>query len=247
MTRASMYLAVTALSLATPVAAQELAPELRSTAICEPVAGAGHAPANALRVTGGQTVEGRALLGNRDTIVVDGGSSKGLAVGQRFFTRRAQDWGVRKSFGVHAVNTTGVVRITAVNDTTALADVEYACDAIMPSDFLEAYAEPSLPDGAMRNDASGTPDFSTVGRVLYGEYDKSAAGRGDFMVADIGASRGATPGARFAVYRDMHTAGLPLQAIGEAIVVAAKDDTSVVRFTSARAAIEHGDLLVLRK
>jgi hypothetical protein len=247
MTRASVCFAVAALALATPLMAQELPAELRSMANCEPVAGLGHAPANALRVSGGQTVEGRTLLGDRDTLIIDGGSSKGLAVGQRFFTRRAQDWGIRKSFGVHAVNTTGGIRITAVNGSTALAEVEFACDAIMPSDFLEPYVEPTLPEGAMRTDTNGTPDFSTVGRLLYAEYDKNAAGGRDFMVADIGSARGAVPGARFAVYRDMHVAGLPLQAIGEAIVVAAQPETSVVRFTSARAAVERGDLLVLRK
>ena len=67
------------------------------------------------------------------------------------------------------------------------------------------------------------------------------------MVADIGQSQGATPGARFAVYRDMHQAGLPLAAVGEGIVVSVGSDTSLVRLTRAIDAVETGDLLIPRK
>jgi hypothetical protein len=67
------------------------------------------------------------------------------------------------------------------------------------------------------------------------------------MVADIGQSQGATPGARFAIYRDVHRAGLPLAAVGEAIVVSAGSDTSLVRLTQTIDAVQTGDLLIPRK
>jgi hypothetical protein len=64
---------------------------------------------------------------------------------------------------------------------------------------------------------------------------------------DIGQSQGVTPGVRFAVYRDMHDAGLPLAAVGEGIVVSVGSDTSLLRLTQTIVAVETGDLLIPRK
>ena len=66
------------------------------------------------------------------------------------------------------------------------------------------------------------------------------------MLADIGQGR-AVPGARYAVYRDVHMPGVPLAAVGEAIVISVGDTTSLLRLTQARDAITSGDLLIPRK
>jgi hypothetical protein len=228
--------------------APDMSPALLAIANCEPVAGPGAAPTSALHIAGAQDVDPRELFGPQDTLVIAGGSAQGLAPGQQFFIRRAVDWGTRKSLGaLHAVETTGGLHITAVNETTALAAVDFACDGILSSDFLVPYVKPTLTADMTKTDTSGDPDFSAVGHVLGGNHDTYIAGEGDFMIADIGASRGAVPGARYAVYRDMATAGLPLQPIGEAVVVKATPDSSVVRFTLTRDAARSGDLLVLRK
>ena len=63
----------------------------------------------------------------------------------------------------------------------------------------------------------------------------------------VGEIRGAAPGTRFAIYRNVNVAGLPLAAVGEAIVVFADPETSVVRLTRVRDAIYSGDLLIPRR
>jgi hypothetical protein len=214
------------------------APDARtSLANCEPLAGPATAPSGALHVSGAQMVDARGLFGVRDTLIVAGGSSRGLAVGQRFF----------------------------VNDTTAIAVVDFMCDAVMTGDFLEPYTEASMPETAMSTDASGDLDFSSLGHVLFADADRTTGGGGTFMITDMGGNRGAAVGTRFAIYRDMASDGsiygkmtkgavqagmlpsdLPLQAIGEAVVVAADADTSVVRLTLTRDAVRGGDLLVPR-
>ncbi len=211
---------------------------------CAPAAGGGAVPVGALRLVGGQTLEPRSMFAPGDLLVIGGGSAQGVQLGQQFFVRRARDWGMRKSAGIHAVNTVGGIRIVAVNSGTAIASIDFACEALMVDDFLVPYVEPVLPPNVMHTDTSGELDFSSPGHILFGDDDRSTAGAGSFMVADIGSGRGATPGARLAVYRDLGVPGLPLEAVGEAIVVFAGPDTSVVRFTLTRDAVITGDLLV---
>lgn len=249
MTRAvvTAVLAAALVSVAPAAWAADIPAPAIAEANCAPVAGAGSAPSGALRVSGGQSVEPRNVFGPSDTLIIDGGSARGVSVGQRYFVRRAQDWDTRKSAGVHTVSTAGGLRIVAVNDATALAVVDFVCEAIMTSDFLVPYVEPPVPADWARADVSGELDFSSTAHVLYGKDDRTTSGVGEFMLTDVGTSRGVIPGARFAVYRDMGRPGLPLQPIGEAIVVSSDANASIVRLTATRDAVRIGDLLVARK
>jgi hypothetical protein len=231
------------LSVASEASAQ--APALKSALDCAPRVGG--VPANAFRVLGAQDTVARSLFGARDLVIVNGGTAQRLQLGQQFTIRRASMWTSRRVVGPHAINTVGRLHIVAANDATAIAAIDLACDGILVGDYLEPYAELVLPPGAERADTSGELDFSAAGHVLFGDDGRATAGRGDFMIADIGSKRGATPGARYAVYRDLHLYGVPLESVGEALVVLTDADTSVVRLTLSRDAIQSGDLLIRRK
>jgi len=239
-------LTVTLASIAVPAAADE-SPGVVAAANCAPTVGSGAAPNGALQIVGGENPEARTLFGPGGQVVIGGGTRQGIQLDQRYVARRPMDWAMRKYIGRHAVNTTGRLRVVAVNETTAIALVEAACEAIMVGDYLVPYVEPTLPPDITQVDVSGELDFSAPGRVLFGDTDRVTGGTGDFMAVDIGEARGATPGARFAVYRDIQTAGVPIQPVGEAIVVFADKDTSIVRLTLARDAVQQGDLLIRRK
>jgi hypothetical protein len=230
-------------------------------------------PSDAPRIAGMQDTSPRSLYGPHDLVVVDAGSSRGMQLGQRFFVRRnvtshdaagsgpragaSSGWRgfVRRKMtsrgGAAAapqiVVTSGWMHIVAVNDNVAIGSIDVACDGVLQGDYLEPYVEPVTPAGADRTDTTGTLDFSTPAHVLFGDYGRGTGGTGDMMVADIGQSQGATPGARFAVYRDMHQGGLPLAAVGEAIIVSVGSDTSLLRLTRATDVVETGDLLIPRK
>ena len=96
-----------------------------------------------------------------------------------------------------------------------------------------------------------------MGRVLFGDEEHSTAGAGDYMLIDRGTDKGLTPGARFAIYRDVHRwmrdysstplGQLPLASIGEGVVVTTGESMSVLRIVSARDAVLRGDYVVPRK
>lgn len=234
-------------SMAAPAAAQGVSPPVRTAAACAAHALATPVPVDALRLIGAQDSVGRELFGAGDLVVVAGGQARGVQLAQQFFVRRPPLQGRSAGSGLRAVTTAGWVRVVAVNDTTAIAIVEYACDGLLAGDYLDPYVAPVVSPDAERTDTSGEPDFSMPGRVLFGDNERSAGATGDFMVTDVGETRGAAPGMRFALYRNVGVAGLPLAAVGEAVVVFADSQSSVVRLTRTRDAIYTGDLVIPRR
>jgi hypothetical protein len=261
-----------AASTTLPVAAQEAPMAIRIAVGCGPQATTATAgPSDAPRIAGSQDTSPRSLYGPNDLITVDAGTSNGIQLGQRFFVRRNEasyDAGtvprvgdtsrwmgfVRRNMtynggatpAPHAIVTAGWVHIVSVNDSVAIAMIDNACDVIMQGDYLEPYVEPATPRDADRTDTTGALDFSMPAHVLFGDYARRIGGTGDMMLADIGQHQGAMLGARFAIYRDLHQAGLPLAAVGEAIVVSVGVDTSLIRLTRVVDAVQTGDLLIPR-
>jgi hypothetical protein len=249
MTRASL---AAAFALATPLSvpawAQDIAQPITTTATCAPqAADSGWPSGDPPRITGAQDASPRTLYGSRDYVVVNAGTAKGLQIGQKFYARRKFTAGYESRFGMHAAITAGWLSIVAVNETTAVAHVDFACDGISQGDFLEPFAPPELPVGTGRSDTTGELDFSSPVRVMFGDYGRLIGGVGDLMLADIGQGEGAAAGARYAVYRDLGVSGVPLAAVGEAILISVGEKTSTFRLTESRDAIVSGDLLIPRK
>jgi len=234
-------IALLLLGPAIPVAAQDVPPAIRASAACAPVAAA--PAADAYRIIGATSPSPKTLFNAGEQVVVDAGTERGVQVGQRYFVRRAMTF----HQAPRAEDTAGWLRIVAVTGRTAIASIEFACDGVASGDHLEPYAELALPPGVDRTDASGDLDFSRTSRVLYGNDGRSTAGGRDFMIADVGQNEGAAPGARYAIYRDLKVRDVPLVAFGEAIVVSAGADASLIRVTMARDAVTTGDTLVPRR
>lgn len=224
--------------------ADRLSP-IEVAAACAPLP-ASSLPADPLRIVGAQDTVPKTLYGGGDLVVIGGGSDRGLQPDQRYYLRREplQD---ARSTGRRGGTTAGWIRIVAVNETTAIGIVEFACDGILRGDVLQPYADPVLPPDADRTDTTGEPDFDAAGRVLFGDNERTTGAAGDFLVSDLGDVKGLALGMRLAIYRDLRVEGVPLAAIGEAVVVSVGSDFSVIRVTRARDAVTAGDLVVPRR
>ena len=203
-------------------------------------------PAAPLRIVGSQDPVNRWVFGTGEPLVLDGGSAKGVQLGQQFIIRHP-----RKATGDHdrivAVQTGGWLSIVAVNEKTSIAKVEHFCDAITTGDYVEPFLAPSIPDGTDRDVASGELDFSTLGRILNGPEDTNSGAVGGLMLIDPGTIESLQPGARFAVYRDPHVAGLPLASVGEGVVLSVGKSMVLTKITRSPDAIVTGDYVVARK
>jgi len=114
-------------------------------------------------------------------------------------------------------------------------------------DYLEPFVMPVVPDGADRDETPGEPDFTSLGRIVGGNENRQNAGAGDFVLIDRGLDDGVVPGARFAIYRDLGVAGMPLSTVGEAIMITIGRNMAVGRVTRARDAARAGDYVAPRK
>jgi hypothetical protein len=195
-----------------------------------------------LKLLGAQDTMARGLFGVRDLVVVNGGTAAGVQLGQRFYVRRNH-----RAMGLHSTRTLGWVRVIAVNESTAIAAVEHSCGGLLTDDYLAPFVPPVVPAGAERLDVSGEPDFASLARVVSGDEGRDTIATGEFAVIDRGSDEGVQPGARFAVYRDLHAAGLPLASVAEAVVVSTGPSQSVARIVGSRDAVRAGDYVAFRK
>ena len=202
-----------------------------------------------LRVIGAQDVVARTEFGTGDLLIVDGGSGAGVQLNQQYFVRRANRFGTPGgSTAPHqCARTGGWVRIVAVNESTSIAAFDHICGPVAANDYLEPYAAPVVPAGADRDETPGEPDFNSMGQVVIGNEDRSTMAVGDFALIDRGAEHGMAPGARVALYRSVGVSGMPLAAVGEAIVITVGPTMAVTRITRARDAIRGGDFVAPRK
>ena len=249
--------------LAAPAAAQsnvDQMSQLQISLACAPPPVISAAPSHdVLRVVGAQSASARSLFDGHDVLVLDAGSDKGVSLGQEFYVRRRVTIGmfVSDESTPRGVHTAAWVRVVAVDASRSLAAVEHDCGPIYQGDYLEPFVAPAVPANLDRSDASGNPDFEAAGRIVFGDYEHATAGVGEFMIIDKGADQGATPGTRFAVYRNVDMwwqhgdhvkhPPLPLASVGEAVVVSSAKSLSVVRIMAGRDAVRSGDLIVPRK
>jgi hypothetical protein len=140
-----------------------------------------------------------------------------------------------------AIRTTGWITIVAADERFALARIDYGCDDVAADDYLEAFAEPALP----RNIAiAGQPNFSDMGRVMFGVDRRQTFGAGDLTNIDRGKAHGIGTGTRIAFYRDRKN-DTPLVEMGDGIVVEVSEATSKVVVTKANEAVWRGDYVVI--
>src|SRR5206468_6285753 len=99
---------------------------------------------------------------------------------QRYAIRRAYTFGHPAKGQLQTIHTTGMLRIVAVNETTAIAQIEQACDGVIAGDYLEPYVAPALL--LLNESAPATLDFSSLGRVLFGDEERRVAAPGDFVM-----------------------------------------------------------------
>lgn len=203
-------------------------------------------PSDAPHIAGAQDTVMRSLFERRDVLVLEGGSHTGMQLGQKYFIRRPLF-----AEGDHrhprAIATLGWLSVVAVNETTALGSMDHMCGDVARGDYLQPFAVPAVPTGADHDDPSGELDFTALGRVIGGTENKEAVGVGNLMLIDRGEEQGLQPGARFAVYRDLKTGGVPLSSVGEGVVLSIGKSMSLARMTKSRDAVVPGDYIVPRK
>jgi hypothetical protein len=171
-----------------------------------------------------------------DQVVIGAGTAEGLRTGSNYAARRP--YRVRPSDVVPiAEHTAGVVQIVSAQEHEATAVVVYACDELMKGDTLgEFRPEPLRPA-----ESGGTPAFHDATRVLFADQGQLIGVPRRLMVIDRGSNGGIRAGQRMTLFRRRHSAAGAPSVIGEAVVVAVREDSATIRIEHATDVIDFGD------
>jgi hypothetical protein len=219
-----------------PLSAAEVATACAPTQMMTP-------PTPTLRIVGTQDTAPRGLIGPQELVIVDGGTQAGLQIGQAYYIRREYWFGSTPSkTGPRTITTVGSLRIVSLNETTAIGQIDLTCEGVFAGDYLEPFTRPVAIAGEPGAPFS-TLDFSSLARVMFGKEERRMGATGEFMLLERGNAT-LEVGTRVAVYRDLHSPGLPLTAVGEGVIVSLSNGAPLMRITAAREAVESGDYVV---
>src|SRR3954463_1076992 len=147
--------AAVVMAAAAPAAAQSDMPALSrvQTAVAgaPPPTIAGE-PDHARHIAGAQETVARTVFGRSDLVVLDGGAKDGLQLGQWFFVRRANRFGMYGPGHGRGAKTLGWLHVVAVNDATAIAQVDHTCGAVIAGGYLEPVIASAGAGGCVRDD-----------------------------------------------------------------------------------------------
>ncbi len=175
-----------------------------------------------------------------DTLTLPGGTTAGLQTGQQYFVRRlllSPNHEKPSVAGPGMVHTAGWVTIIGSDQFAALARIDHACDGFVKGDYLEPFTPGPMPTAVA---APGTPQFTDMGQLLFGNDGRRSFANGDLIVINRGSAHGLTAGARLSVFRDTKGGG-PLVPVGHAIVLTVAGDTATVIADRVRDALTAGD------
>lgn len=221
-----------------PPPALELVPAHDEASVCGP------AKADLTLPSFGTIVSSRegsaqGLFAAGDELIVEGGPTRALAVGQNFVVRRryTTDWALRPGVFVQGEHSAGVLQIVAVEEHVATAVVVYACDALMTGDYLAAFQ----PEPIRQPEPIGRPDFERAARIRFADAGQMVGVENRMLVIDHGTKHGIRPGQRLTLFRRSRVGSGKPTVVGDAVVVTARDDSATIRVGRAADAIFLGD------
>ena len=179
----------------------------------------------------------RELYSADDELVIEGGILDGLEVGQNFVVRRTFRVTNDDGTAMHGEHTAGVLQIVAAQDHASRAVVVYACDEMMKGDFLASFK----PEPLRAPDPMGIPAYDAAARILFADAGHLLGAPRRLMVIDRGSWHGLHVGQRVTLFRRRGHRGSKPSVIGDAVVVAIRDDSATIRIENAIDVIASGD------
>ncbi len=201
-------------------------PEHDPASVCGPAKAEGIVQ-SAGTVRSGPAETGRGLFGARDQLLIDGGPSTSIRVGDNFIVRRRYPTPLieKNRVVVMGEHSAGLVQVVSVDDDVATALVVYACDAMMSGDYLVRF-EPVPPNVA---EPTGVPLFDSATRILFADAGQGVGITNRLLVIDRGALDGVQAGHRFTLFRRSRFGHAKPVIVGEAVVVAARRESATIR------------------
>ena len=184
-------------------------------------------------------------LATGDVVYLNRGSEDGVSPGDSFYMQREVDftWGVDGSY----VRRTGWLRILAVQEETAMAEIVQACLDVNLGDYLtpfEPIPVPLLP--LERPPTRLTPETGRMRGTIEASLDDLATlGQGYLVSIDLGQEDGVVPGNIFTIFRYLYD-NAPRKVLGTLAVLTVQREHATARIMESVDYILPGDLVELK-
>jgi hypothetical protein len=174
-----------------------------------------------------------------DELIIDGGTIEGLEVGRNLVVRRyyrvvGESEADNAARGEHS---SGLLQIVAAGEHSSIAVVVYACDELMKGDFLASFT----PEPIRAPDPVGIPVYEDAARILFADAGQMLGAPRRLMVIDRGSDQAIRVGQRLTLFRRRPGRDARPAIVGDAIVVAVRNDSATIRVERATDAISAGD------
>jgi hypothetical protein len=184
-------------------------------------------------------------LATGDIVYLNRGSQDGVSAGDSFYTQREVDftWGQDGSY----IRRTGWLRVLAVQEETALAEVVQACLDVQVGDYLTPFEPIPVPLLPMDDPPTRlTPETGRLRGTIEASLDDLATlGQGYLVSIDLGHEDGVVPGNVFTIYRYVYD-GAPRKVLGTLAVLTVQREFSTARIMDSNDYILKGDLIELK-
>jgi hypothetical protein len=198
-----------------------------------------------LRISGSEEASQKVALATGDIVYLNRGMRDGINPGETYYTHRRVDftWGVDGSY----VRRSGWVRVLAVQEDTALAEIVQACSDVQVGDYLKPFEPVPVPLLPVQPHATRlTPESGRMrGKIVASLDDLASLGRGYLVSIDVGQEDGVVPGNIFTVFRYVYD-GAPRKMLGEIAVLTVQGQNSTGRIMHSYDFMEVGDLVELK-
>ncbi len=184
-------------------------------------------------------------LATGDVVYLNRGSEDGVSPGDTFYTQREVDfsWGGDGSY----VRRTGWLRILAVQEDTAMAEVIQACLDLQVGDYLIPFEPIPVPLLPLEPPPTRlTPETGRMrGTIVASLDDLGTLAQGYLVSIDLGQEDGVVPGNIFTIFRYVYD-GAPRKVLGSLAVLTVQREHSTARIVESMDYVLAGDLVELK-
>ncbi len=186
-----------------------------------------------------------------DVVYIDGGVEQGVAAGDRFFVlerlRGLQHVHTNSELGT-VFSRIGQLKVLCAQETTAIAEITYACDPIHVGNVLEPFRPIPVPlvIAPDPSDRCDVPNGKPIGSIIYTRDDQIEIGTGWLVFVDLGSADGVYPGQFATIFRDNPVAGMPRLVLAELGLLTVEDHYSTGILTNGWSSVYIGDSVEIK-
>ena len=202
-------------------------------------------------ITSAERIDFQDSFSEGDIVYIDGGVEQGVAAGDRFFVlNRIRP--LRHVVSNAALGTVysmiGQVKVLCAQETSAIAEITYACDPIDIGNVLQPFRPIPVPlvIDPDPSDRCDLPNGKPIGSIIYTRDDQIEIGGGWLVFIDLGRAEGVYPGQFATVFRDNPVAGMPRLVMGELGILTAEEHYSTAILTDGWAPVLVGDRVEIK-